>query len=198
MSHLIPFSISGYDFTHVSQGDDLYDLAMKYWNESHDLATQAWRDENYISCENEDRFLPFAIHDPSGEFYGTWALYRIRAIDENPDYITALPAPMFPEIETNSPEIEATFWIRCFAIMEFMTEHALPYDDGGELVVEHFRFPRAEDGDPTQHEWAGKRECFDRHCKLEVFFDEKGAATRTGSFKSIDPCPERERGSFGA
>ena len=218
--HVVPFTISGYTFTHVEEGDALDRPARDRWTELHDLATEAWRGEPYEPCDISEGETVFAITDSSGERWGTLALYRQRPIDPStPQIVSALVAPMFPEIELEIPgeaidpnglvvnaheileaeERRATFWRRTFGIIEHLVENGLELEDGGVLEIDHIRFPQTEDGDTAQHQWTNVREFFDRYMKLVVTFDDDDRALRTVSiWKLIDPDPARARGSFDA
>lgn len=221
MSHLVPFSIDGYTIRHVLHGDSDDKMVRDIWTRGHNIATEVWRGESYRSCEVEEGTMAFAVLDPDGALYGTWGLYRVRPLLESqPGIVSALPAPMFPQLGKSIPEPvitssgyggvinqdeidkavddRACFWRLTFGLIERMVSHPLSFDDGSLLVIDHFRFPSASDGDQSQHEWSGVRPMFDLYCKIEVEFDSSDTAVKTLSgWKSPEPDPERSVGSFG-
>jgi hypothetical protein len=213
---ILPFTSSGFTFQHVVEGDALNEVARKTWTDLHDVATEVHRDEKYVACEVSEGEVCFAVSDPAGDYYGTFALYRVRPVASDPDVVSALPAPMFPGIEFHEPpaeardkdgevvnaeyieEIEANikrYWRMVYGTQEYMTSQALPYEGGGALTVDHFRYPSTDDGDPPQHRWM-YRDVFDANCKHTCTFDADGAAIRTTGTKTNPPDPERMFGAF--
>jgi len=222
MAHIGPFEIDEYEYIHTDPGD-IEDVAVrKKFLDLCDFATKDWRSEDWRQCAVDEKNIVFGVFDFSGDLHATWALYRVESIGVDPDTVSAFPGPMFDNINSRVPEpaygpggnlmneeeIEeaqlrsSSFWRRTFSIMEWMVMNSIPMADGGDFVVDHWRFPLVSDGDWRQHEWFGVEEYFDLYCKMDVEFedDEYGSgevAVRTlSTWKTIDPDPGRARGSF--
>lgn len=216
MSHINPFTISGYEFRHVDDDDEEMDDVSNAWMSLKSSATYNWRGESYISCGQDEPYEVFSIFDPDDSFCGVWSIYRIREVAENT--ISALCSPTFPAVSTEIPQdsfgpdgltiinadevVETTermekFWRQTFACIEHMLLNPMQMIDGSTKQIEHFRFPSVLEGDPAQHEWSGVKDKFDRYCKIAVQFDEVGTAVRTlPGWKSVDPDPDRTIGEF--
>jgi len=182
---VLPFTIGDLDFIHTEGDDELDRAARDYFRQQADVAVFAWRrDDGYTTCSHEEGTIVFALVR-DGEFWGTWALYRVRPAGADPNVVTALPAPMFHDIgvgsrvgkEDISEEREAArreFWKRVNTIMEWMLDDPMPLEGGGSLVVERFRFPDFADHDPAQHEWAGVEDDFAQDSKKVHVSNEEG------------------------
>lgn len=214
MSHIEPFTIDEYTFTHTETDADLDVEARDRWRDLSEVAVRKWTGEQWDRCTINESNLAFAMHDSSGAFFGTWVLYRARPVGDDPHVVSALPGPMFPGIDARVPdpaygptddlingaemdaaEIEsAKFWRRMFSIMEWLLVNPLTFEDGDTLIVDHWRFPSAADGDPLQHEWQSKMR-LDQYCKAIVEFSAGGIPQRTSGWKATDPDPSRARGS---
>ena len=222
MAHIVPFQIDGYTYRHTEDDAPLNFYARNQFLDLCEVATQDWRTEDWRKCPVDEERLVFAIEDPEGGYYGTWGMYRVHPVGDDHDVVSALPAPMFQDIAAKIPEIaygpggetvnqdvvdaakqrSADWWRRAFSVMEWMFMNPMTLDEGGEFILDHWRFPMECDGDLRQHEWYGVKEYFDRYCKLEVLFeiDHYGqgqiAIETLKQWKEIDPDPGRARGSI--
>jgi hypothetical protein len=216
MSHILPFSISGYEFRHVESDDDEAQDASITWHRLKSSATHKWRGENYIRCDQDEPYEVFSIFDATDSLWGVWSLYRIQ--DVSPTSISAICSPTFPSVANavpqdsfgpdgstviNADEVTETnavreqFWRHTFGCIESMLLNPMQMTDGSSKSIDHFRFPSVAGGDPSQHEWSGVKDQFDRYCKIEVQFDAAGIAVRTlPGWKSVDPDPDRPVGKF--
>ncbi len=186
MAHIIPFTIGDYEFTHT---DEDLPLDREARNDCADIAHKAaftWRREAWQPCAINEGNIPFAVSRVGNpEFIATWMLYRIRPIDTDPDVVSCLAAPTFPDItavrlpgQPFDEEVEAdseAFWTRTFLFMEWMLDNPMPMATGDDFVVDHWRFPSEDDGDPKQHEWgADSKKFFDLYCTKVTIFDDAG------------------------
>jgi hypothetical protein len=216
VSHILPFSISGYEFRHVEPDDADAENTHDAWGKLKSSATYRWRGESYIRCGQDEPYEVFSIFDSSDLLCGVWSLYRIQ--DVTPTSISAMCSPTFPMVATSVPQdsfgpdgttiinaeelIESNerrerFWRQTFGCIESMLLNPMQMPDGSSKSIDHFRFPSVAGGDPSQHEWSGVKDQFDRYCKIEVQFDEAGIAVRTlPGWKSVDPDPDRPVGEF--
>ena len=222
MSHIEPFEIDEYRYVHTEPGD-IEDVAVrKKFLDLCGFATNDWRSEGWRQCVVDTVDTVFGVFDMGGDLVATWGLYKVEFVDGDPNTVSAFPAPMFDNINARIPEPaygpgdelingdeivaarsrSSDFWQRSFSIMEWMVMNPMPYEDSGEFVVDHWRFPLVSDGDWRQHEWYGVKEYFDLYCKLDVEFapdaygDDTVAIRTLDSWKSVDPDPSRARGSF--
>lgn len=216
MSHIIPFTIDGFEYVHT-EDDELMDFeARKSFAEFCEVATQDWRSQHWVSCLREDVTLVFSVSDSDGGDQGVWALHRVRPIGNDENVVSALAAPMFPVIASRIPEeaigphgevynaqdiVDATarseeFWRRTFSVMEWMYMNPMTMNDDNDFVVSDWRFPSVDDGDLEQHKWSDVKEFFDRYFKMEVLFEDDQPIRTTGVWKAVDPDPGRARGSI--
>lgn len=178
---VLPFNIGDMRFVHTQGDDELNKLASDYFNKQANLAVFKWRRENeYTCCSIIERTLIFAVF-VDDEFFGTWGLYRVRPVADDPNIVTALPAPMFHDIgvatvlETHEGESQGdrekreaasrVWWRRVNRVMEHFLDNTLPMTEGGTFEVQSFRFPNTADRDPLQHEWRGHEEAFAQDSK---------------------------------
>jgi len=222
MSHIKPFEIDEYLYVHTEPGD-IEDVSVrKRFLDLCGFATNDWRSETWRQCAVDTMDTVFGVFDMAGFLVATWGLYKVQEIDGDPDRVSAFPAPMFDSINAKVPEptyglggelmngedIEkarsrsSDFWKRTFSVMERMQMAPMAYEDSGDFVLDHWRFPLISDGDWRQHEWYGVKEYFDSYCKLNVEFaeddygDDTVAIRTLDSWKAVDPDPGRARGSF--
>ena len=213
MSHIIPFTIDGFEFVHTEDDASMDFDARKSFAELCEVATQDWRSQDWSICLHEDETLVFSITDQDG---GVWALYRARPVGSDHHVVSSLAAPMFPGIAARIPDeaigpngevynaqdiADATakseeFWRRTFSIMEWMYLNPMLMDEGDVFVVSDWRFPSVDDGDLEQHKWSDVKEFFDRYFKMEVLFEDDQPIRTTGAWKAVDPDPGRARGSI--
>ena len=65
MSHVVPFTISGFTFTHVEPGDARELETRRRYAELHDIATDSWRHEAYQPCAIQTEGERRRISSPS-------------------------------------------------------------------------------------------------------------------------------------
>ena len=216
MSHINPFTISGYEFRNVTSDDDEIYVISDKWNGLKSSAAMHWRHQPLHQCDHPESYEIFAIYDSEDLVWGIWSIYRIR--DVSPTSISALCSPTFPTVSSDIPQdsfgpdgttlinaediahgiqTREKFWRQTFACIESMLLFPMELEDGSTKSIDHFRFPSVADGDPEQQEWRGVKDCFDQYCKIEVEFDEDGTAVKTlPGWKSVDPDPDRPVGEF--
>jgi len=224
MSHVLPFTIDGYTFTHTDGNAELDSFTRAEMSKERDKATGVWRPNGWGRCLENQTHLTFAVTDSDGDYFGSWMMYRVQSVDGDPNVISALLAPMFPDIEAvavvgearapsgeilNADEVAesqarwAQFWRRNFAWMEWQVMNPMPLEGGGNLVVDHWRFPQTDDGDPAGQCWQKLEPAFEQFSKLEVDWNNHmpgmgPCPARTTGWKAIDPDPGRARGSIHA
>ena len=220
MSYVLPFSIDGYTFTDTASDDDLSAASRSEMSREKDRAMGVWRTDGWGTCLSGQKHMAFSVEAPNGEHFGTWMLYRVRPTGEDPNRVSALLAPMFPDIdakvvsEARTPtgelingdqiaESEArssVFWRRNFAFMEWQFMNSMPMSDGEDFVVDHWRFPQTSDGDPSGQCWVDLESVFASYSKLDVDWNNHmpgmgPCPIRTTGWKTVDPDPSRARGS---
>lgn len=171
MTRVLPFTIGNMTFRHTEGDRRLDEKARERWRHLSDAATFYWRREDWERCpegkQPNETSMAFAVFKDD-KFFGTWALYRIRPAGGTPYTVSALPGPMFDDIKGGR-----AFWRRMFMIMEWMLDNPMPMTNGHDFVVDHWRFPSREDGDPVQHEWVGVEKHFIQHAGKEFEIDRR-------------------------
>ena len=223
MAHIVPFTIGGYQFRHEENHDPAGDMARAYFWKMSPLAMSMWHADSYATCASNgsqgdpSELILFSMLDSLGEFWGTWAIYRIKTFGDGPA-ITCQPAPLFPDIEITTPgrgitideddrdnqkllvladQKRAEFFRRTFGIVEYMMMNEIETYEDDPIIIDHFVLPSVAGGDVEEHTWRD-RSYFDQFSKLVTEFDPAtGYPIRiTREWKEVDPDPERERETF--
>ena len=221
--HIEPFVIDEYSFIHTESHPALEQQSRHAVRDAKDKAMGVWRTGGWGQCVPGETHLTFSVHDAYGDYFGSWMLYRIKQAGGDSNSVSALLAPMFSDLDSRviSPRMSPTgelmnegevadsearaaiFWRRNFAFMEWQIMNAMPMEDGSDFVVNHWRFPQASDGDPSEQCWVELKPMFDAYSKLDVEWNHHMPGmgvcpVRTLGWKDVDPDPGRARGSVHA
>lgn len=205
MRRALAFQINELEFSHAL--DTSRDLAAEAQSLVFDRRGESL--EKCLVTNEESVRLDVRWRD---KHFGTFLIYRMRQIANDPLVVSALPGPMFddmggvvrPEVARNPlgqvinqsaiskwVSEERSYFRRVFHIMEWIDENGLLMDDGTELEI-HWRFPDRADGDCIQTEWAGTQGSFDKYAKKITTFRGDGVPQQMlRTRKPVDPDPGR-------
>ena len=136
---ILPFTVGALELVHTEGAPELDRQARGFWRVLSDKALLQYRKQNDTRwCRDEEDFpgggrsitFVFAVFDVDGRgnrgsFVGTWGLYKVARVDDRPPgVITALVAPMLPEILDEGNDLS-----RIVAINNWFLDHELETDD---------------------------------------------------------------------